>query len=41
VIARDQLGAASRWPEIYELNKDVIGSNPNLIQIGMVLTLPE
>ena len=40
-IARDQLGDMKRWPEIYELNKAVIGNNPDLIQIGMELVLPE
>ena len=33
-IAKALLGDASRWPEIYELNKDVIGDNPNLIKPG-------
>jgi len=39
-ISRHQLGDASRWREIYDANKTVIGSDPNLIQPGMVLTLP-
>lgn len=38
-IAKKFLGDGSRWPEIYELNKDKI-SNPNLIYPGQVLTLP-
>jgi nucleoid-associated protein YgaU len=29
------------WREIYELNKDVIGKNPDLIQPGMELNLPD
>ncbi len=29
------------WREIYDLNRDVIGSNPNLIFPGQVLVLPE
>jgi LysM repeat protein len=29
------------WREIYALNRDVIGSNPNLIFPGQVLVLPE
>jgi LysM repeat protein len=39
-IAKQKLGDANRWPEIYTLNKDVIGDNPNLLQPGQVLTLP-
>jgi nucleoid-associated protein YgaU len=40
-IAKQELGDANRWREIYELNKDVIGNNPDLIQPGMELKLPE
>lgn len=39
-IAKEKLGDAKRWPEIYELNKDVIGDNPNLLYPGMALKLP-
>jgi nucleoid-associated protein YgaU len=39
-IAKQELGDAKRWREIYELNKDVIGDNPDLIQPGMELKLP-
>ncbi len=39
-IAKEQLGDANRWPEIYELNKEAIGDNPNLIAPGLELTLP-
>jgi LysM repeat protein len=39
-IAAEQLGDASRWPELYALNKDVIGDNPNLILPGQKLRLP-
>jgi len=28
------------WKEIYDLNRDTIGKNPNVIQPGMVLTVP-
>lgn len=38
-IARKILGTSS-WKALYEQNKSVIGGNPNMIQIGMVLTLP-
>lgn len=39
-IAARELGDASRWREIYELNKDVVGSNPNLIHPGQQLRMP-
>jgi len=39
-IAQQELGDANRWREIYELNKDTIGDNPDLIQPGMELKLP-
>jgi len=31
--------AGKSWQEIYEANKEVIGSNPNLIKPGQVLTI--
>ena len=40
VIAEQELGSQGRWKEIYELNKDLIGPNPDLIQPGMELKLP-
>ncbi|MGE5707324.1 MAG: LysM peptidoglycan-binding domain-containing protein [Bacteroidota bacterium] len=39
-IAQNQLGDANRWREIYELNKDLIGADPNRIFPGQVLRLP-
>ncbi len=39
-IAHYALGDASRWREIYELNKDIIG-NPNLIYPGQTLKMPD
>lgn len=39
-IAREHLGDASKWHALYEANKGVIGSDPDLIQPGMVLVLP-
>lgn len=40
-IAQATLGDGSRWREIYELNKNAIGSNPNVIIPGTMLKLPE
>jgi ABC-type amino acid transport substrate-binding protein len=39
-IARDKLGKVSRWTEIWDLNKNRI-ANPNLIEVGWELVLPE
>lgn len=38
-IAKELLGDAARWPEIFELNKDKI-QDPNLIRVGQELVLP-
>lgn len=34
------LGNGNRWRELYEMNKSVIGKNPNLIYPGQKLRLP-
>lgn len=39
-IAKKLLGSGSRYTEIYELNKSIIGSNPNLIYPGQTFTIP-
>lgn len=39
-ITKKFTGKGSRWRELYNLNKGVIGSNPNLIYPNQVLTLP-
>jgi nucleoid-associated protein YgaU len=39
-IAKELLGDAKRWPEIYEANKALIGDNPNLIHPGQKLVIP-
>jgi len=38
-IAKEILGDAKRWPEIYEANKALIGDNPNLIHPGQKLII--
>jgi nucleoid-associated protein YgaU len=38
-IAKAELGDASRWPEIFELNKDQI-KDPNVIHPGQELKMP-
>ncbi len=40
-IAKAELGDGARWKEIYELNKEAIGANPDQIKVGMVLNLPK
>ena len=40
-IAKKQLGAGNRWPEIYEKNRATIGDNPDRIKPGQVLTIPD
>lgn len=39
-LAKRFYGSGSKWSTIYESNKKVIGSNPNLIRPGMVLVIP-
>ncbi len=40
-IAKKLMDDAKRWPEIYELNKELIGDDPNLIHPGQELKIPE
>ncbi|WP_446750639.1 transglycosylase family protein [Streptomyces sp. WZ-12] len=40
LIAERHLGDSRRWPHLYEINKDTIGPNPDVIQPGQRLTLP-
>lgn len=39
-IAKDKLGDATKWTEIYKLNSDALGSNPSLIHTGTTIHLP-
>ena len=39
-IAKNHYGDAAKWHQIYEANKDIIGSNPDLIEVGQELTIP-
>ncbi len=40
-IARRELGKASRWTEIYELNRSQIGNDYNFVPPGLKLVLPD
>ncbi|RZK16111.1 MAG: LysM peptidoglycan-binding domain-containing protein [Hymenobacter sp.] len=39
-IAKNHYGDAAKWHQIYEANKATIGTNPDHIEVGQVLTLP-
>jgi hypothetical protein len=39
-IAKQVYGDSSRWREIYDANRELIGSNPDLIQPGMEFDIP-
>jgi nucleoid-associated protein YgaU len=39
-IAKDVLGDASRWKELYELNKASVNGDPTHLRIGQVVVLP-
>lgn len=39
-ITKKYTGNGARWNELYNINRGVIGGNPNLIYPGQVLTLP-
>src|ERR1700722_12326216 len=38
-ISEDHCGTANDWPGIYNANKQVIGGDPNLIEVGQKLQL--
>jgi nucleoid-associated protein YgaU len=40
-IARHLLGKASRWVEIQQLNRDLVGDDPDYISPGMQLVVPD
>lgn len=39
-IAKMNLGSGSRWRDIYEANRGLIGDNPDVIQVGQELVMP-
>lgn len=39
-IAKNKLGDGSKWTEIYKINADAIGANPDLIHSGLELKMP-
>ena len=40
LIAKKIYGDESAYQKIYEANKDLIGSDPDLIKVGMELKIP-
>jgi nucleoid-associated protein YgaU len=40
-IAEREYGDATQWPRIYQANRDVIGPDPDALQAGMRLRLPD
>lgn len=40
VISSRQLGDGSRWNEVYRMNRDIIGPNPDGLREGMTIQLP-
>ena len=40
-IAKSLMGDAKKWRVLYEANKEVVGSNPDLIHPGQVLKIPK
>jgi LysM repeat protein len=39
-IAKNQLGDGMKWQDIFNANKDILGSNPDLIHPGTTINLP-
>ncbi len=39
-IAKNQMGDALKWQDIFNANKDILGSNPDLIHPGTTINLP-
>jgi nucleoid-associated protein YgaU len=40
-IAKALMGDAKKWRALYEANKEVVGSNPDLIKPGQILKIPK
>jgi nucleoid-associated protein YgaU len=40
-IARDILGDAARWRELFELNEALVNGNPRTLRPGQVILLPD
>lgn len=40
-IAKRLTGNGANWPQLYEINRGVVGGNPNLIYAGQVYVIPQ
>lgn len=40
-LAQQHLGDIGRWTDIYQLNRKAIGENPDHLQVGLMLKLPD
>lgn len=40
-IARDMLGDATRWQEVFEMNRDAVKGDPKRLRTGQTIRLPE
>lgn len=40
-IALNVYGDANEWPRIYDANRDLIGPDPDALEAGTTLTLPQ
>ena len=40
-VAKSQYGNGNQWKKVYEANKEVVGSNPNMPYSGKVLKIPQ
>jgi nucleoid-associated protein YgaU len=41
LIAARTMGDGAQWQRIYELNRDLIGANPERLQLGVELRIPQ
>jgi nucleoid-associated protein YgaU len=39
-IAARKLGSGERWPELFELNRDIVGGRPETLREGQILQIP-
>jgi nucleoid-associated protein YgaU len=40
-VAEKFYGDGNQWPAIYEANRSIIGANPDLVQDGIMLYIPD
>ncbi|MEQ1507668.1 MAG: transporter substrate-binding domain-containing protein [Myxococcota bacterium] len=40
LVAERELGSVEQWKTLYEANKDVIGADPDVVYVGMLVRIP-